>query len=281
MSEEEKDCYKHELDRQKGSLAYPIALTISKPNSRRCKKIEAKTPKDEGGHRFGQNTETPFEASHLKSPEIEALWDTMSSKERIDSQGESQAETPLERLSSKINTLTINVNPPDPPFPRGREIVWTAAANPDLPDRRTQFKFILNGKAIDDWTADNTFTWVPGDVDDRQNILKVEARYEGLQDSETDPQYFKFELKPRELSPWDQIRAQWTPEREKYFREGFHLFIAFVLAAAIGYGQHYTDGLFYGAENTWLGYLTLFLWGFGIEASTTKAAEFFKSLGVE
>jgi hypothetical protein len=159
----------------------------------------------------------------------------------------------------------------------GKPIRWTARAFEQKNDR-TLYKFILNHEERRDWNADRTWEWTPNDNDKGGNILEVRARYEMTEASDGEPKYHKFELMPRDLGARDRFKMWWTPELQNWAGKNFLKTVAFLIVAYIGYVQLYANNPTFGAGNTQLEYLTLLLWGFGIQPGTEKAAELFKSL---
>lgn len=159
----------------------------------------------------------------------------------------------------------------------GKPIRWTARAFEQKNDR-TLYKFVLNHEERRDWNADRTWEWTPNDNDKGGNILEVRARYEMTEAFDGEPKYHKFELMTRDLGARNRFKMWWTPELQNWAGKSFLKTVAFLIVAYIGYVQLYANNPTFGAGNTHLEYLTLLLWGFGIQPGTEKAAELFKSL---
>jgi hypothetical protein len=217
-----------------------------------------------------------FKKFRSAPPQMDVTADTGNIINKIDRILNDKGREEEPTVTSKLE-ISVTSNPASP-FTIGQTVTFEATAKPDKPNRRIKYNFSIEGSKTG-WTTDNEFRWTPREWNDPQSKLEVRARYEDdpTLDACND---FIYKLKRKEPNDWDRVKLWWTPEREKRCMEWSISIIAFVLATAIAYGQLYANNPTYGAGKTWMGYVTLVLWGFGVDASTTKATEFFKTLSV-
>ncbi len=71
---------------------------------------------------------------------------------------------------------------------------------------------------------------------------------------------------------WRSVRAWFTPDRVETVVKAMLYLVALVILVPIGMSQTYLKSDTFGATNGSLEYLFVFLWGFGIQASTATAA---------
>jgi len=165
----------------------------------------------------------------------------------------------------------------------GEKVKWTAEAFPVLEDKRIFFRFILNGKERRGWKADNTWIWIPTRMDDIDNRLKVEAKYDGKSGEEV-KKILNIRWLRHEKNFWDKIKEELdlpeflSPEwKEAVMKTAIWIAVMGSLSF-IGYVQLYSGNPTFGAGNTLLEYSTLVFWGFGIQAGTSKALDIVKAL---
>lgn len=75
----------------------------------------------------------------------------------------------------------------------------------------------------------------------------------------------------------DHIRRWWTPKLEKRVIDGVLFLVVIPVLGVIGFSQLYAGNHTFGAKNVWQEYLTLFLWGLGIQTSTATVAGVLKA----
>ena len=166
----------------------------------------------------------------------------------------------------------------------GEKVKWTAEASPVLKDERILFRFILNGKERRGWKADNIWIWTPTRMDDLDNRLKVEAKYDGIGGEEV-IKILNIRWLRSEKNSWDKIKDEiYLPEflspewKEAVMKTAIWIAVIGSLSF-IGYVQLYSGNPTFGSGNTLLEYSTLIFWGFGIQAGTSKALDIVKALG--
>lgn len=169
----------------------------------------------------------------------------------------------------------------------GDRIKWTAEAFPILPDLQTRFMFILNGNELGDWKSDNTWIWIPGRNDEMDNRLEVRAKYKGkIQEAS---KFARFEWSRKKKNHMDKIldatklpeflssESFLSPEWNEMFMKATLWGFATIILTYVGYAQLYAGNPTFGAGNTAIEYSTLIFWGFGIQASTSKAVDIVKA----
>jgi hypothetical protein len=78
----------------------------------------------------------------------------------------------------------------------------------------------------------------------------------------------------------DLIHQWWTPKRQGWVISIVLNLMVILILVPIGFSQLYVNNITFGATNVWqeyLEYLALFLWGFGIQTGTAKAADVLKT----
>ncbi|MDD1740912.1 MAG: VWA domain-containing protein [Methanothrix sp.] len=110
---------------------------------------------------------------------------------------------PVANIAPEIADLTAE---PGSPQIAGTAITWTANAS-DMEGDQLLYRFFLNGQAMTDWNADNTWIWTP--AEDGKYLIRIELRdgkHAGPDESD-DKWSYEFEINAAASEPAPESQA--------------------------------------------------------------------------